>query len=342
MEEEKLKNIKRIVAVSLFSILLFSATGCNKIEKTQAAIDKTIVAEVDGESITRKELDSDEETVYVIESIKAQYGEDYGDNEEAMEALKTEKSRILDNMVLDKLLMAEVDRRGIMPTDEELTAGINEQYDSIKSQFESEEAFTEALEAQGATEESLKEYIKKSVIYQKLQEDMLKDVAVSEEEVQKYYDEYSAKYPVNSEDPTIFTLSHILVATEEEANEVKKKIDDGADFAEMAAEYGTDGTKDNGGDLGEIPANTEDYDADFMKGAMVLKVGEVSEPVETQFGFHIIKCTARNDKESMPFEDVKASIEAELTYYKENDTITAVVDQLKESAKIKKYEDRLI
>ena len=259
-----------------------------------------------------------------------------------MESLKTEKSRILDTMVLDKLLMAEVDKRGIMPTDEEMEAGISEQYDAIKAQFETEEAFTEALEAQGATEESLKEYIKKSVIYQKLQEDILKDVKASEEEVQEYYTKYSAKYPANAEEPTTLTLAHILVATEEEANEVKKKIDDGADFAEMAAQYGTDGTKETGGELGEIPANTQDYDADFMQGAMALKVDEVSAPVESQFGFHIIKCIARNDKESLPFEDVKASIEAELTYYKQNDAITETVDKLKEAAEIKKYEDRLI
>ena len=83
------------------------------------------------------------------------------------------------------------------------------------------------------------------------------------------------------------------------AKEVKDKLNKGEKFEDLAKKYGTDGTKDNGGDLGWF--NTDKMDATFTEAAYKLKVGEVSEPVQTQFGYHIIKLTGKKDK--APLDD---------------------------------------
>ncbi|GAA0181572.1 peptidylprolyl isomerase [Clostridium sediminicola] len=337
-----MKNIKKIVAACLLGTLVVTTAGCASIEKTQAAIDKTVIAKVNDEEITRKDLDSDYEVGAIIEKTKEQYGENYKDNKEAMEYLKSQKSRVLENMILEKILVAETEKRELMPTDEEISEGVNQQIEAIKSQYDDEAKYLEDLKAQGASEEILKNYFEKTIIFKKLQEDILKDVKVSEEEVKNQYDKYKDKYPADNEDPTMLALSHILVATEDEAKEVKKKLDDGATFADMAKEYGTDGTKDNGGELGEVPANTTSFDADFMNGALVLKEGEISDPVKTQFGYHLIQCTSRKEKPAKAFEEAKEYIEYELLIAKQNEAVNVALEELKENANIKKYEDKLI
>lgn len=337
-----MKNIKRIVAACLLGTLLVTTAGCNSIEKTQEAIDKTVIAKINEEEITRKDLDNDYEVLFILDNMKEQYGENYKENTEAMEYLKSQKSRILENMILERILMAEVEKRELMPTDEEINEGVKQQIDAIKSQYDDEAKYLEDLKAQGATEEILQNYFEKTIIFKNLQEDILKDVKVSDEEVKNQYDKYKDKYPVDNEEPTMLTLAHILVGTEEEAKEVKQKLDDGATFVEMAKEYGTDGTKDNGGALGEIPANTTSYDPDFMNGALVLKEGEISAPVQSQFGYHIIQCISRKEKPAKEFEEAKEYIEYELLITKQNEVVNAALEELKENAEIKKYEDKLI
>lgn len=337
-----MKKIKSLLATCLLGTMLVTTVGCNSIEKTQEAIDKTVVAKINDESIIRKDLDSDAETLYVIEAIKTQYGETYEENQEAMDYLKSEKAKILDNMILERILMVEVEKRELMPTDEELEEGIQEELEGIKSQFGDEEEYLAALEKQGSDEESFIEYIRKSLILKELQEDILKDVEVTDEEVKEYYDKYKDRFPADSEDPTMLTLAHILVATEEEALEVKQKLDEGALFADMAKEYGTDGTKDNGGSLGEIPANTTSYDIDFMNGALVLKEGGISDPVESQFGYHLIQCISRNEKPAQEFDTIKAYIELDLLNTEQGKVINTTIQELKENAEIKTYEDKLI
>lgn len=337
-----MKKIKSLLAACLLGTMIVTTVGCNSIEKTQEAIDKTVVAKINDENITRKVLDNDVETLYLIETIKTKYGETYEDNQEAMDYLKSEKTRILDDMILEKILMDEIQKRELMPIDEELEEGIQEKLEEIKSQFGDEEEYLAALKEQGSDEENVKEYIKKSLIFQKLQEDILKDVKVPEEAIKDYYDKYKEKYPADTEDPSMLTLAHILVPTEEEALEIKQKLDEGALFEDMAKEYGTDGTKDSGGALGEIPANTTSFDKDFMNGALLLKNGEISEPVKSQFGYHLIQCISRDEKPVQEFDAVKAYIEYELLYAEQSEVINTTIEELKENAEIKTYEDKLI
>lgn len=145
-------------------------------------------------------------------------------------------------------------------------------------------------------EEELKEVLKDQLLMEKA---ALKDVKVSEEEVKKRYEEYKPE----------IKASHILVEDEKTAQEVKKKLDEGAKFEDLAKEYSQDpGSAAQGGDLGFFGPGK--MVPEFEEAAYALEVNKISEPVQSQHGFHIIKVTEKKEKES--FEEMKDKLEYEL------------------------------
>ena len=137
-------------------------------------------------------------------------------------------------------------------------------------------------------------------------------------------------------------MAHILVPTEKEAKEIKAKYDAGTSFEELAAEYGTDGTKDQGGALGFIEYDSPSYDADFLAGAKTLKEGQVSDPIKTQFGWHLIKVTnVQTEKVTKSFDEVKDQVMATVKEEKSYEQFNKDLDKWKSEMKIETYEDRL-
>ncbi|MDB6452667.1 peptidylprolyl isomerase [Falsirhodobacter sp. 20TX0035] len=130
--------------------------------------------------------------------------------------------------------------------------------------------------------------------------------AVTDETLQAAYDE---KY-ANAEPQTEYSAAHILVATEEEAKAVKQQLDDGADFAEVAKEKSTDSAAQNGGDLGWFGPGM--MIEPFQNAVAAMKVGEVSEPVQTQFGWHVIKLNDTREAEKPTLDDVREELTQEI------------------------------
>jgi peptidyl-prolyl cis-trans isomerase C len=126
---------------------------------------------------------------------------------------------------------------------------------------------------------------------------------VNEADAKKIYDERIANMPQQDE----FAARHILVDSEEKAKELRAKIVAGGDFAQLAKENSKDpGTKDQGGMLGYFTKGQ--MVPEFEAAALKLQKGEVSEPVKTAFGWHIIKLEDRRRKEPASFETVKTAI----------------------------------
>lgn len=131
--------------------------------------------------------------------------------------------------------------------------------------------------------------------------------SITEDKIVAEYKKY-AESQANIEE---YKVSHILVKTEEEAKNIKKKLDGGADFAALAKEYSLDNNKDSGGEL--------DF---FVKGQMVppfeqetekLKIGEISNPVKTDFGYHIIKLIDKRPVKLLSLDDMREKIEDDLS-----------------------------
>ncbi|WP_226038019.1 peptidylprolyl isomerase [Aquibacillus saliphilus] len=209
--------------------------------------------------------------------------------EEYYQELKSgqEGPTILQQMVIEKVLADKYEVEDDV---------VEEEFTSLKEQYG--EQFEMVLQ-QGnyADEDELKEDLRSNLIQEKF---LTEDVEITDEELQKRYD-YMKKGKIEAR--------HILVEDEETAKEVKQKLDDGGDFAELAAEYSTDGSAQNGGNLGE-PFGPGQMVKPFEDAAYNLEVGVISEPVETEHGWHVIEVLdiVEPEQEVGAYEDIKEDL----------------------------------
>ncbi|WP_062236667.1 peptidylprolyl isomerase [Fictibacillus sp. FJAT-27399] len=225
--------------------------------------------------------------------LKAQYGD-----------------QVLKQMVDNKLLEKEY-----KVTDKE----IDNEIAKIKKQLGSEDQFKQALQQNGIkNEKDLRKLVKTQLLNKKAATDGIK---VTDAEMKKVFNE---KYKEEVK------ASHILVDDAKTAKEVKAKLDKGEDFAKLAEKYSKDpGSKSKGGDLGYFGKGQ--MVPEFDKVAFKLKPGQVSDPVKSQFGYHIIKVV---DKKTNKFEDKKKQISEELKQQKAKPT-DQVITKLQKKADIK-------
>ncbi|PFG07637.1 peptidylprolyl isomerase [Bacillus sp. es.034] len=202
----------------------------------------------------------------------------------------------LDTLIADKIVKLESEKKDLTVKDSE----IKKELENIKGQYDSEEAFNEALASSGSDLDSVKENIKTYLLTEKLLKDRVK---ITDDQIKEYFeankDTFAQKEQVEA--------SHILVDDEKTAKEVKAKLDDGGDFAELAKEYSTDTSNaDSGGKLGYFGKG--EMVAEFDDKAFSMKKGEISEPVKTEFGYHIIKVTGKKEAKEAVLADHKDEI----------------------------------
>lgn len=150
------------------------------------------------------------------------------------------------------------------------------------------------------------EVAKKEILTQTAISKLLAEVTVEESEIENYYN--NNKDMFKSEETV--TAKHILVETLEKAQEIIKNIKEGISFEEAAKQYSICPSKSSGGDLGTFGKGS--MVPEFEKAAFNLEVGVISEPVKTQFGYHIIKVEDRKPASIMKLDDVKNNIKARL------------------------------
>lgn len=142
---------------------------------------------------------------------------------------------------------------------------------------------------------------------------------------------YTERY-ANAEPETEVHAGHILVDSEEKAAEIKAELDAGGDFAELAAEHGTDGTAQRGGDLGWFLKG--DMVPEFAEAAFAMEAGTISDPVKTSFGWHIIKLDEKRPRATPPLEEVQQELMGEVVQKAQAD----ILAELRAKAEIVKPE----
>ena len=147
---------------------------------------------------------------------------------------------------------------------------------------------------------------------------------VTEAEIKAAYDKESAKVQQTER----IRARHILVATEKEANDIEAKLKGGAKFEDLAKQYSLDGSKDYGGDLGYFTA--PEMVPEFSKAAFALKVGDVSAPIKTDYGWHVIRLDDRKMGSAQPYDQVKEAIKNVLV----RDKVQAKLASLQGTAKV--------
>lgn len=207
----------------------------------------------------------------------------------------------LQQLINQKLLLQQAKRNRIKVS----KSDINAEMQTIKDGFGSEEEFKARLKENGMTERQLRGLIRDNLAIKALQEKK-SEFVVTDEDVKKAFEQVQA--------------SHILIAPVEEdwdqaksqADKVLAEIQGGKTFAEMAKKYSADtATKDKGGDL-DFFSRDAGFVQEFTDAAFSMNVGQISQPVKTQFGYHIIKVTGRKEAVGEEFEKQKDSLRQQL------------------------------
>ncbi len=196
-----------------------------------------------------------------------------------------------------------------------------------------EEAIRKGVDREKEVHDILAEARKKILIAKLIKEEVEDKIKVDETEARKFYEEHKDEFKTQE----LWRASHILVATQEEAKEILAELSKGATFEELAKSRSTDATASRGGDVGYFRAGQ--VVPDFEKVCFKLKVGETSDIVRTQFGYHIIKLTDKKEPAVEPFEKTRHIIEDRLRKKKRSELFDKLVLDLKNKYKAKIEED---
>jgi peptidyl-prolyl cis-trans isomerase C len=193
-----------------------------------------------------------------------------------------------------------------------------------------QEARKRGIDRDRALVERVERFKERSVLDNLMREEVDSRITVTQEELKAYY----AANPGSFTAPDDMRASHILVKTEEEALDVKKRLDHGEDFAALARKISLDlATRFKGGDLG--PIKRGQMIPQFEKTLLALKVGEISHPIATPFGYHIIKLNDRTVGAPLSFEDAKDQVKEQLQVEKKRKRFDEFVASLRAKAKLR-------
>jgi peptidyl-prolyl cis-trans isomerase C len=286
-----------------------------------------VLARVNGETVSKAEFDR------AVTALEARNG-----GPVPAEQRDRILREMLDQIVSFKLLIQESRARKIAPTDAEVEARVKE----IQSQFPNEDALKQMLAARKTTLEQVRADIRQDLTVQKLIESEVADkVAVKPEQLTDFY----AKNPDQFKQPERVRASHILImvpkaadaaaktAARTKAADILKDVKAGKDFAALAKQHSQDpGSAQNGGDLGFFQQGQ--MVGPFNDVAFKLAPGTVSDLVETEFGFHIIKVAEKQPARAVPLEEVRPRLEQFLERQNREQQTDAFVDGLKAKGKI--------
>jgi len=286
---------------------------------------------VNGAAITRTDLDR---------AVKVMMAQNKVQQPVAPEILRQAQEAALEQLTSAELLYQEASKLEIEDLDQQVAARIAES----RAKFASEQEFGKSLESVDMTLKDLKEYTRRDIVINKfIEKRFAAKSAVSETEARKFYDENLEKY---FKKPESVRASHILVGSddkssreerrkaEKKAEALLKRVRAGEDFAAIAKSDSTCPSASQGGDLGNfgrgqmVPA--------FEKAAFALDVGQISDVVETQFGYHIVKLTGKQEMTTEKFDDVKAKIMDFVKREKTQKDLAEWLAELRKAASIQK------
>lgn len=304
-------------------LVLVSACG-----GSSADVPASAVAVVDGTEIAKSELDD----------LIARAKKGYEAQKQDFPKVGTAEYQSLQTQYVAYLVQREefeqaAEKLDVKVTDNDVDKAVD---DFVKSRFRGDrKQYEKALDEQGYTEADFRKTIAVSVLSQKLFGKVTADVKVTEPDIVQYYTANQAQYST----PESRDVRHILIAEKKndevdfakskvEADKVYAELQGGADFAALAKERSADpGSKDSGGKLTISRGQTV---PEFDKVAFELKDQAISQPVKTQYGYHVIQALSPVRKAKVTkLDDVRDSIRSTLLQQKRNEVMTKWVEDLR-------------
>ena len=329
MRTARITTALTVMLLILFTYACSQGQQSTESAATEAAATGDAAATVNGQSIPMSELQT------AVRNVVMQNGMDA----ENLDAFMGQFGpRILDQLIDGELLFQAAEKSEFKPAEED----VDNAFAELSGRYEVAEEFQAEMESRGFTEASLKGNIAKQLTIQKFVEGTIVTKAiVPEETIREAYDQNPQNFSSQEE----VKASHILINSaegdpQEKKDEALKKAKeiaakakaDGADFAELARTYSEGPSAPSGGDLGFFSQGR--MVKQFDEAAFSMKVNEVSDPVLTQFGYHIIKVTDRKEGSTASYEEVKDKLAQDLRNRMINELIGEKLSQLREEATI--------
>ncbi len=253
------------------------------------------------------------------------------------------RKRIVEVMTIEELLAQKEKEKNIVASPAEVNEQISKQMTKDNLTIDD---FKSLLKAYGTDFSEYQKDMRKKIMFEKLMEDQFnsKVVKPTDEQVKTYYDQNIQQF----QEPEKIHTKHILIRPEDsndpnqakakakakaKAEDILKKLKAGADFNDMAKQYSACPSSKQGGDLGTQPKGT--FVPEFEKAAYALKPGQMTDVVETQFGFHIIKLIEHANANTVSFAQSKDMIAQLLTNEQKKTIVENYIEQIKKTADIK-------
>jgi peptidyl-prolyl cis-trans isomerase C len=340
VKDNKRRFLLFIYYFSLFFVVCALACRQKTPTKTDVNTPANIAATVNGQNIFESDVEA-----WTNSEIKKIGNKATQWPSELLERYKKQiREKALGTLIVENLLNEELKKAKIVITEEEALDRISKMIAEQQPQLTLQE-YQKMMEEHGQNFQEYKNEIRKEMCYLKLLERIWTGkINVTEDDARKYYSENQKEFEV----PEQIRASHILIMPDTsdpnvDPNEAKarakakaegllKQIKEGADFAELAKANSACPSAANGGDLDFFSRGQ--MVAPFEKAAFDLKPGQVSDIVETRFGYHIIKVTDRKDEGITPFDQIKDDIIKKLTRNKEAEFAKEYIESLKSKASI--------
>lgn len=307
--------------ISILLLYMLFLTGCNT-----NTDDAKVIAEINGQALTKIQLD---ERIAVIKNMVEEQQGVKLDAEKDQELIEQINETGYQNLIIMALIEDYAVKNDIQVDDETVKTNL-QNLQNQKNQQE-QNGYQNYLKNVNMTEKQLKEELRKEKLVELVYNKVTADVMVSNEEIEQFYKNNITYFTT----PAGMQIAHILVESEELANNILERAKKGEDFKTLAQEFSTCPSKNQGGDLGTINQDSN-FVPEFKKAALALKAGEITaQPVKTEFGYHIIKAGSMQPAKVSPLDEVANNIKAQLLKDKQDSKFSEFIDNLKSTAEIK-------
>ena len=323
-----IRSATRTWPVAILVLLVMAATvfatAQQSAQQSAADADNPVVLRLGTNVVRLDELNARFEVA--IRSLAANQGVPL--SEEIRAQLAPFLPQFLEQFATERVLLQEAERRGIEAPQDEVDATV----ERLRANIPEGEDFQGLLEQAGfSSEEQLRGLVEESLRIDAVLAQVREDVEVSDEQLRLAYQSQREQFRT----PEEVCARHILVETQEAAQDVLAELEQGADFATLAQERSTGPSAPQGGQLGCLqPGQTV---APFDEAAFAAPVGEPVGPVETQFGWHVILVEERNEAGVTPFEEAKEALRTQVVEERANSIVEALID----TSAVQTYPDRL-
>ncbi|KAA0257374.1 hypothetical protein FHQ18_10020 [Deferribacter autotrophicus] len=246
------------------------------------------------------------------------------------------KEKILDQLIDREVLAQHSEKFAYKDIEED----INKKLSDLKSSFNNDKEYQDALKRNNLTEQELRNKIRKNILVRKQIDAIKSNIKVTEVEKKEFYNKNINKFKTTDS----VHVKHIIILTGEKRSdadakklidEVYNKLNKGESFEELAKKYSEDASAQKGGDLGFITKGKTV--PEFEKVAFATETGKISKPFKSQFGYHILKVVENKKGKTLTYEEVKEQIAKLLADNKLEETIQNKIKEWRKSDKIEKY-----